>query len=81
MLKKWVDYSYPSSPRAVSLGYSNTGCYVVKIQQGIELARVVYASASARDAYRYAMDIGIPWDASFLRLMSDVLREAANETT
>jgi hypothetical protein len=72
-MKKWVDYSYPTSPRATELGHSKTGCYVVKVQRGIEIARVVYASVSAKEAFRHALDItDIPWDPMFLRFMSDM---------
>jgi hypothetical protein len=58
---KQIDWSYPSSPNAVNMGFGRVGCWTVSIATGDEPAVAVEGFANLADAVDYAKTLPIPF--------------------
>lgn len=62
MRTKRVEWSYPTSTNAVSLGFSKDGCYSVELITGHEVPKVIAGFDTIEAARAHAETLPEPWD-------------------
>lgn len=64
---KSVEFAYPTSPNAKSLGFNKSGCWTVEIRKGNSAPKAVNGFPKKEDAVTYAESLSLEWCPIYLR--------------